>query len=200
MGRMGADSRKTSWIAAVVMAALAVALLVAAAGFFLAGVKARRRGKVDSVPAQVTAGPATRTPPRRSRPRRAAPPSVSEPPATQPQESFEGVPVGWHLGDSQRILLQARPENKPQVLLVVMNEHYEVLGTLFLSKNDPVLPTRYIVKDAAWGQAKRFGGQDVLLGIAAIPDAQQDGRGFRDAVSQESWWQGKTVAAFQMDY
>jgi hypothetical protein len=69
-----------------------------------------------------------------------------------------------------------------------------------LSKNDPILPTRYIVKDAAWGQAKRFGGQDVLLGIAAFPDGQQDGRALRDAMSREAWWQGKTVAAFQMDY
>jgi hypothetical protein len=199
---MGADPKKVSWIAAVVMAALAVALLAASAAFFLAGMKARRTDRTEDVPkpASAAAEPSPRPPSRRRSPRRVPPPTAPEPAPVQPQEAFDGVPVGWHVGDSQRILLQARPEGKPQILLVVMNERYEVQGTLFLSKNDPVLPSRYIVKDAAWGKARRFGGQDVLLGIAAFPESQRDGKALREAVSQEGWWQGKAVAAFQMDY
>jgi hypothetical protein len=196
----GAAGRGTAAIA-LVLALLTVALLAVAGWLWREGWRQREAARRKPAP-----GPAAVQHPAPRREHRARPVRTPSPPPESPAdaqapvpEPFQGQPVAFSVGQNQAILYQERPD-LPPTYLIVLSPEYEVLGTLFLPRTDPVLPSRFLIKDASWGQGRRFGGQDVLLGVVACPPGTQDGRALRDAVSQEAWWRGKAVPAFQMDF
>jgi hypothetical protein len=183
------------WYAVWGAALLVVAALAAALVLWWSGLKARR-----AAPPLLPPGPAKVRQAAAQSPRPRPPASLPPSPKEEAKASaFEGKPLSWGVAGNQRLYLQEPPPPGARIYLVVMNPEREVLGTLFLNLDGPVLPSRYLIKDAAWGQTKRFGGDDVLLGVVAS-SLPPNGSAFQRAAGSEAWWQGTLKPAFQMDY
>jgi hypothetical protein len=95
--------------------------------------------------------------------------------------------------------LNERPVPGSRIVLVILGTDYSIQGTLFLSDSGATLPSNFLVKDDAWGQARHFGGQDILLGVVAVSGGYSE-PALRRAASSAGWWQGKAKPAFQMNY
>jgi hypothetical protein len=107
--------------------------------------------------------------------------------------------LDWSCTREQKILVNERPSPESRILLVIMGTDYSIQGTLFVSDSGATLPANFLIKDEAWGQARHFGGQDILLGLAAVKSGYSESA-LQRAASSSAWWQGKTKAAFQMSY
>ena len=197
MDDFSAGRERWLWAGVWGAAALVVAALAVALGLWIAGARAR---KAPPVPTPSAAPQARQQVPRRTRPK----PVRAEAPAPAVKEeakapAFAGKPLSWGVGENQRLFFQEAVPPGSRAYLVVMSPDREVLGTLYLSLDSPVLPSRYLIKDATWGQNKRFGGDDILLGVVA-DSVPPSGSAFQNAAASESWWQGKVKPAFQMNY
>lgn len=205
-GRMseGSKNKSLAW-AAVALVVLIVASLAAAGYLMHAGAKSRR-GPVlpeprpaplatPSAPRAAPGGPAS------TRPRPQKPPAP-KPEAPAPSEllpAFDGAPLDWSCTRQQRILLNERPAPESRIVLVILGTDYSIQGTLFLSDSETTLPSNFLVKDEAWGQARHFGGQDILLGVVAFKGGYSE-PALRRAAAVAGWWQGKVKPAFQMNF
>jgi hypothetical protein len=200
----GNKNSSLGWAAAALVVFIVASL--AAAGYLMnAGAKARRSPALPephpaplataSAPKAAPGGPVP-TPPRAPR----LPAPTPEPPA--PSEllpAFDGAPLDWSCTRQQRILLNERPAPESRIVLVILGTDYSIQGTLFLSESGATLPSNFLVKDDAWGQARHFGGQDILLGVVAFRGGYSEPALRRAAISS-GWWQGKAKPAFQMNY
>lgn len=196
MGEDEGGRRRLVWLMAAGLALAAVAILIVAGLLFTSARRARRAPRPPHVPAPAARAQRPAPPPRV--PRRAP-----ARPAVRAQEpgpaAFQGEPVAWFVGGGQHIVVKDRPEGSFQPLLVVMDQDYAVLGTLFLNKGDPLLPSQFILKDASWGEGQHFGGRNVLLGLVSC-DGGLDEAALKAAAGRQPWWQGRTVQAFQMNF
>ena len=188
------------WLAASLLGGIIVAALAGTAYFLAAGARARHRSTLpEPSPAPAAAaGPAESRPARPPKPAAQVAP-VPAPAEAEPRPPFDGGPLAWSCSKDQQILLNESPAPGGGTVLVILGTDYSVQGTLFLNGTRPVLPSNFILKDEAWGQARHFGGQDVLLGIATFKGTYDDFTLRRSAASA-SWWKGKAKPAFQMNY
>lgn len=195
----GSRDKLVGWAAAGLVLLIVVSL--AAAGVFLAaGVKARR-APIAPEPSAVPIAPSSRTAPAPARPAprpsQAARPSTPSPSELLPV--FDGAPLDWTCTREQKILVNERPAPGSRTMLVILGADYSIQGTLFVSDSGATLPSNFLIKDEAWGQTRHFGGQDILLGLAAVKGGYSDSA-LRRAASSAAWWQGKAKPAFQMNY
>jgi hypothetical protein len=200
----GNKNKSPAWAAAALIVLILASL--AAAGYLMrAGAKSRRSQALPeprpaplakaSAPKSSPPGPVS-TPPRVQ----GLPAPTPEPPA--PSEllpAFDGAPLDWTCTRQQQILLNERPAPESRIVLVILGTDYSIQGTLFLSDSGATLPSNFLVKDEAWGQARHFGGQDILLGVVAFKGGYSE-PALRRAAVASGWWQGKTKPAFQMNY
>jgi hypothetical protein len=196
MSESGRD--KALGVAAALLVVLIVASLSAAGYFMSAGAKARRAGREPAPPgAPGRPSPGTPEPITRPVPR----PRSQKPtePIPEPTPAFEGAPLDWSVTKDQEVqLLEPFPEGA-RLLFVILGADYSVHGTLFLNGSRPSLPSNFLVKDESWGADKRFGGEDILLGVVAVEGTYSD-TSLRRAASDAGWWKGKLKPAFQMNY
>ncbi len=188
------------WLAAGLLGGVIAAALAGTVYFLAAGARARHRTAIPEpspAPAPVSS-PAKPRPAPPPKPVAQAAPAHS-PSKAEPRPSFEGEPLAWSCSKDQQILLNESPATGGSTVLVILGTDYSVQGTLFLNDTRPVLPSNFILKDEAWGQARHFGGQDVLLGIVTFKGTYDD-YALRQSVSSASWWKGKAKPAFQMSY
>ena len=198
MNESGEGSERWLWAGVWGAALLVVAALAVALGLWIKGPRGRAAGRPNAPPAP---SPQVRPQaPPRARPQPVRP---SSPPAAPKEEAktpaFQGAPLSWGVGENQRLFFQEPIPPGSRAYLVVMSPDRDVLGTLYLNLDSPVLPSRYLIKDATWGQAKRFGGDDILLGVVACP-LPPSGSAFQRAAEDEAWWQGKLKPAFQTNF
>lgn len=188
--------RRLVWIMVAGLALAAVAVLIVAGLLFTSARRARRAVRPLQAPAPTTRAQRPAPPPR-------APGRTPARPTVKAQEpdpiTFRGEPVAWFVGGNQHIVVKDRPEGSFQPLLVVMDQDYAVQGTLFLNRADPLLPSQFLLKDGSWGAGQHFGGKDVRLGIVSC-DGGLDEAALRTTAARPSWWQGRTVQAFQMSF
>lgn len=188
------------WLAAGLLGGIIAAALAGTVYFLAAGARARHRTAIPEpspVPAPVSSAAKPRPAPPPKPVAQAAP--ASSPSEAEPRPPFDGGPLAWSCSKDQQILLNESPAPGGGAVLVILGTDYSVQGTLFLNGTRPVLPSNFILKDEAWGQARHFGGQDVLLGIATFKGTYDD-YALRRSVASASWWKGKAKPAFQMNY
>jgi hypothetical protein len=200
----GNKNKSLAWAAAALIVLILASL--AAAGYLMrAGAKSRlSQALPEPRPAPLATASAPKTAPggpvspRPRTPRLPAP--TPEPPA--PSEllpAFDGAPLDWTCTRQQQILLNERPAPESRIVLVILGTDYSIQGTLFLSDSGATLPSNFLVKDEAWGQARHFGGQDILLGVVAFKGGYSE-PALRRAAAFSGWWQGKSKPAFQMNF
>lgn len=195
----GDSDKLLGWAAAGLLLLIVVSL--AAAGYFLTAGARARRAPVPPAPKPVPLSPPSRKEPAPGAPV-SRPPQAARPAAASPSEllpAFDGSPLDWSCSREQKILVNERPAPGSRIILVILGTDYSIQGTLFVSDSGATLPANFLIKDEGWGQARHFGGQDILLGLAAVKSGFSESA-LRRAASSGAWWQGKTKPAFQMNY
>jgi hypothetical protein len=200
----GNRNNSLAW-AAVALIVLILASLAAAGYLMRAGAKSRLSPALPeprpaplakaSSPKAAPGGPVS---PRPRTPRLPAP-KLETPAPSELLPAFDGAPLDWSCTREQQILLNERPAPESRIVLVILGTDYSIQGTLFLSDSGATLPSNFLVKDEAWGRARHFGGQDILLGVVAVKGGYSE-PALRRAAASSGWWQGKTKPAFQMNY
>ena len=203
---MSEGNKNTSlgWAAAALVVLIVASL--AAAGYLMnAGAKARRSPALPEphpAPLATTSAPKASPGGPVSTPPRAQKSPAPRPEAPAPSEllpAFDGAPLDWSCTRQQQILLNERPAPESRIVLVIMGTDYSIQGTLFLSDSGATLPSNFLVKGGAWGQARHFGGQDILLGVVAFKGGYSE-PALRRTAAAAGWWQGKAKPAFQMSF
>ena len=195
----GSKDKLVGWAAAGLVVLIVVSL--AAAGYLLtAGLKARRAPlPPEPKPVPISAPSKNAPAPRETVPRTPQAPLPTTPSPSELLQAFDGAPLDWTCTREQKILVNERLMPGSRLLLVILGTDYSIQGTLFLSDSWATLPSNFLIKDETWGQARHFGGQDILLGLATLKGGYSEAA-LRRAASSAAWWQGKAKPAFQMNY